>query len=54
MFDLDIYVLNFIYQRCVEMGHCFSCGALGGLVIYGGIIAGTIVSTLNRIGKYVR
>lgn len=52
MFDLDIKVINYIYQQCRALGSIFNFGAFEGFVMYAGLITlGIIKVTEKKVKK---
>ena len=48
MFDLDIAVINFIYNSCKTLGGAFNFGALEGAIMYLGIFAYGYFTVTNK------
>lgn len=48
MSDLDIMILNFIYQKCLEFGRIFTFGAKEGLFMYLSILSLVFVRSFDK------
>lgn len=48
MFNLDIWIYNFIYTHCSALGRTFGYGFVEGLCMYILCIAGPIVAILEK------
>lgn len=51
MFDLDIRIFTFFYNKCYHLGRTFGFGAFEGMVLYAYIILLPITTAMDKKNK---